>query len=146
VIVQYTSYHNRMPSYPRQIVIQEPLCSFMDHCEVYCSAACCGVEAFEVHPALLLRKVIDMNLAGADGATAFSMARHQMAGLRQYVASERIQTVDGEAPFWRSVENELPEFWLSMEQLVPWLVKWEAAFCEASHYGGLSGADRACAK
>jgi hypothetical protein len=129
----------RMSSYPKQIVIEEPLWGFMRHCEVYCSGACCGVEAFEVHRSLLLRKVADMHLAGTDGTTAFRTARRQMAELKRRVASEEIQTVNDEAPFWTSAGNKLPEFWLPLEQVGDWLVKWEAAFTEASQYGGLDG-------
>lgn len=131
--------HQRMPSYPKQIVIEEPLWGFMRHCEVYCSGACCGVEAFEVHRALLLRKVADMHLAGTDGSAAFCAARRQMDELRRRVATEKIQTVNDEAPFWSSARDQLPEFWVPLEQVGAWLEKWQAAFTEASQYGGLAG-------
>jgi hypothetical protein len=126
-----------MSSHPKQIVISEPLWSFMDYCDVYCSAACCGVQAFEVHPALLLRKVIDMNLATKDGSASFDTARRQMTELRQRVSSEPLQTVNDEVPFWNSETSELPQFWLPVEEVADWLAKWETCFTEASQYGGL---------
>ena len=69
--------------YPRQIVINDPLREFVEHCEVYCSAACCELKAFELHPALLLRLCIDKNLAGEDGGAAFREAWEQLL-LQQY--------------------------------------------------------------
>jgi hypothetical protein len=64
-----------MTDYPRQVVIESPLWDFMEHCEVYCSASCCGMDAFEVHHALILRKVIDENLGGKDGQKIFKVRR-----------------------------------------------------------------------
>lgn len=129
---------NSSINYPKQVVIDEPLWSFMHHCEVYCSGACCGVEAFEVHRAMLLRKVVDMNLVGLDGAASFCLARRQMTELRQHVASENIQVVNDEIPFWTSGAAELPQFWLSKEEVAGWLEQWEVSFDEASRYGGLA--------
>lgn len=126
-----------MSSYPKQVVIDEPLWSFMRFCEVYCSAACCGVQAFEVHPALLLRKMIDMNLATKDGSATFEVARRQMLELRRRVSSVALQTVNDEVPFWKSTTSELPEFWLPNDEVADWLAKWEASSIEASRHGGL---------
>ena len=39
-----------MSEYPRQVVIDEPLWGFMEHCQIYCTAACCEKLAFEVSP------------------------------------------------------------------------------------------------
>lgn len=126
-----------MSSHPKQIVIDEPLWSFMQHCEVYCSGACCGIEAFEVHPALLLRKTIDMNLASKDGSGSFENARRQMSVLRQLVSTVTLQTVNDQVPFWSREHSELPGFWLPVGEVADWLAKWEASFTEASRYGGL---------
>jgi hypothetical protein len=78
----------------QQIVIGEPFWSFMHHCEVYCCGACCGVQAFDVRPALLLRKTIDLNLAAKDGSASYQAARRQMTELRQRVFLEALQTVN----------------------------------------------------
>src|SRR5687768_11878899 len=126
-----------MSNHPKQIVIDEPLWSFMGHCEVYCSGACCGVQAFEIHPALLLRKTIDLNLATKDGSAAFEAARRQMTELRQRVSSQALQTVNDEVPFWKGESSKLPEFWLPIGEVADWLEKWEVSFTEASRYGGL---------
>ena len=128
---------NRMPSHPKQIVIGEPLWGFMHHCEVYCSGACCGIQAFEVHPALLLRRTIDINLATKDGSAAFEAARRQITELRARLSSEALQTVNDEVPFWSGEASELPEFWLPVDEVADWLAKWETSFAEASRYGGL---------
>lgn len=123
--------------YPKQIVIEDPLWGFIDFCEVYCSAGCCGIDAFEVHPALLLRKVADMNLAGAHGDTAFRTARHQLADLKHLVETHEFETVHTEIPIWRSVSAELPEFCIGQEELRNWLKAWDVAFEAASQYHGL---------
>ena len=120
---------------PKQIVIEEPLWGFMLHCQVYCSGDCCGSEAFEVHKALILRKVIDMNRAKLDGSAVFRLARQQIAELRQRVSAETLQVVDDEVPFW-TLERFM--FCLPKDEVVGWLEKWETGFEEASHYGGLS--------
>ena len=126
-----------MSNYPKQIVVSEPLWSFMDYCAVYCSAACCGVQAFEVHPALLLRKTIDMNLATKDGSTSFQAALSQMTDLRQRASSEALHAVNNNVPFWNCETSEVPQFWLPVDEVADWLAKWESCFIEASHYGGL---------
>ena len=128
----------RMATYPKQIVIGEPLWSFMHHCEVYCSGACCGIQAFEVHPALLLRKTADLNLTARDasGSAAFQTAWRQIVELRQRVGSVTLKTVHDEVPFWSSEPAELPEFWLPASEVADWLEKWEKSFTEASRYGG----------
>ena len=126
-----------MSRLPKQIVIGEPLWSYMHHCEVYCSGACCGVHAFEIHPALLLRKTMDMNLATKDGAASFQAARRQMTELRQRTSSEALQTVNDEVPFWKSETSNLPLFLLPVDEVADWLAKWETSFKEASGYGGL---------
>ena len=128
-----------MANYPKQIVVGEPLWSFMHHCEVYCSGACCGVQAFEVHPALLLRKVADLNLAARDGSgsVSFQAAWRQITELRQQLGTSTLQAVNDEVPFWSSESAELPEFWLLVGEVADWLAKWETSFAEASRYGGL---------
>src|SRR3954467_4981780 len=120
-----------MPRYPKQIAIDEPLWSFMQHCEVYCSGACCGIQAFEVHPALLLRKTIDMNRATKDGSASFQTAWRQMTALRERISSEALQTVNDEVPFWGSKSTELPNFWLPAGEVIDWIEKWEKSFAEA---------------
>ena len=126
-----------MASPPKQIVVIEPLWSFMHYCEVYCSGACCGIQAFEVHPALLLRKTIDMNVAAQNGSASFEAARRQMIELRSRLSSQALQTVNDEVPFWKGESAELPEFCLPASEVADWLEKWETSFTEASRYGGL---------
>ena len=127
-----------MSSHPKQVVIQEALWSFMQYCEVYCSGACCGIGAFEVHRAMLLRKVADMHLAGVDGSTAFREAWRQLAELRKSLASEPIESEHGDVPFWSHDGEDLPEFWLPSSEVSKWLEQWDTAFTEASRFAGLA--------
>ncbi|MFC1858159.1 DUF6331 family protein [Thermodesulfobacteriota bacterium] len=128
-----------MSEYPKQIEINDPLWAFMQHGEVYCSGACCGIQAFEVHPALLLRKVIDENLAGRNGSEQFKIAWQQLADLIRFVELTNLVSVNGELPFWNEERTELPQYWLPEEEVPGWLERWNDAFAKASKYGGLDG-------
>jgi hypothetical protein len=126
-----------MTVHPRQVVIHNPLWAFMQHCEVYCSAACCGTQAFEVHPALLLRKVIDENLRGGDGQKSFKLAWQQLIDLINLLSTTKLMVVHDEVPFWDEENTELPQYWLPKGVIPKWLSLWNDAFKKASRYGGL---------
>jgi hypothetical protein len=126
-----------MEDFQRQVVIPNPLWAFMEHCMVYCTASCCGIEAFEVHPALLLRKVIDENLAGGDGRHSFRLAWRQLEDLIRLIDTTQLQTRHDQVPFWNEEPTALPQYWLPKGQIRRWLSKWRDSFEKASHYGGL---------
>jgi hypothetical protein len=126
-----------MDEYPRQVVIPNPLWSFMQHCEVYCTGSCCGIDAFEVHPALLLRRVIDENLGGGDGHRSFRVAWQQLKDLIRHYNITPLLTLHGEVPFWNDEPGNLPQYWLPKNRIHKWFSEWSDAFEKASHYGGL---------
>jgi hypothetical protein len=126
-----------MSEYPKQIEINSPLWAFMEYCEVYCTGACCGIQAFEIHPALLLRKVIDENLAGKNGSKQFRLAWQQLVALIRYIESENLVSVNGDLPFWNEGNTNLPQYWLPEKEVPEWLERWNDAFTKASKYGGL---------
>jgi len=126
-----------MAKYPRQVVIHNPLWEFMEYCEVYCSYACCGEDAFEVHHALLLRRVIDENVSGKRGDKSFRTAWQQLKDLMIFLDTERLTILDHGLPIWSDEETELPQYWVSKEDFKKWLGTWNKAFKQASCYGGL---------
>ncbi|MHC1782393.1 MAG: DUF6331 family protein [Anaerolineaceae bacterium] len=126
-----------MPEYPRQIIIEKPLWDFMEYCEVYCSASCCGLDAFEIHAALLLRKVIDKNLSKTDGNQSFNSAWNQLIKIISHIDNLDLESTNHEIPIWSYENCKLPEYWLPENDIRSWLNLWNDAFTKASHYGGL---------
>ena len=126
-----------MTDYPRQIVIPNPLWSFMQYSEVYCTAACCGLGAFEIHAALLLRKVLDENLGGRDGNRQFHIAKRQLRDLIQYCEFTDLEALGENVPIWNEEPINLPQYWLPRDKIKGWLSEWNHAFEKASIYNGL---------
>ena len=125
--------------YPRQIVLNDPLREFVEHCEVYCSATCCELHAFELHPALLLRLCIDKNRAGEDGGAAFREAWKQLKELVCLVESTDMNTSGDQVPFWTQKNKKVPEFWLATEDVPKFFTSLSESFEKASFVGGLRG-------
>ena len=121
----------------RQIVIKNPLWDFMEYCQVYCSASCCGIHAFEVHPALLLRRVYDENLGGGDGHKLFREAWQQLRNLILFIDTHELKHVDGNLPIWSEEVTDLPQYWFPADEIKNWLSEWDETFVKASHYSGL---------
>ena len=48
--------------YEHKVKASTALAELLDSTAIYCSAACCGLDAFEIHRGLLLRKIIDKNI------------------------------------------------------------------------------------
>jgi hypothetical protein len=123
-----------MPEYPRQLIIKQPLWAFMCYCEIYCSAACCGRAAFQVHHALILRKVIDENLAGRDGSKLFELAWQQLRDVIAFVNATELICVHNEVPIWNDEPVELPQYSMPVKEFKDWLLVWDGVFTEAARY------------
>jgi hypothetical protein len=95
------------------------------------------MAAFEVHPALILRKVIDENLGGGDGHKSFRLAWQQLESIIEFVDTVELKSVNGELPVWSDEHTELPQYWLPENEVKDWLGLWNEAFEKASHNGGL---------
>ena len=120
-----------MSKYPKSIIIESPLWEFMSHCEVYCSAACCEKNAFEIHPALLLRKKIDINISGNDGEALLKKAWEQFKIINEKIINKDYGTKKGQIPIWHDIDNDLPEYWLYEDGAVEWFEQWNRAFEKA---------------
>ena len=127
---------------PRQILLDEPFLSFIEHSEVYCSGACCGVDAFEVHEGLILRKVIDWNLIDKSGNDKYSEARNQVSSICDFLSNNDLLSINEEVPIWCIKNNGLPKFWLPIEEVNSWFLMWMDKFEKASHHGGLSNSKK----
>jgi len=55
------------------IKISPALSELLDFSEIYCSASCCGLQAFEIHKSLLLRKIIDKNIESGNGLNWYNI-------------------------------------------------------------------------
>jgi hypothetical protein len=111
----------------------------MEHCEVYCTAACCGTQAFELHPALLLRKIIDINIATQDGSgsRAFSAAWGQLQKIRELASGTEFASINSEVLFWKSASSDCHEFSIPVDEVLTWLAAWDDCFSRASRTVGL---------
>jgi hypothetical protein len=125
-----------MSTYPQQIFIRRPLRDFIAYIEVYCTVECCGVGAAEVHPALLIRKSLDGNIAGFDGNAAFNEAKNQIEELSEMLDSLDIQCHEGQVPFWSELNSDLPDYWLNKDDAIGWVQSLHQAFSQASRHIG----------
>lgn len=128
-----------MSSYPKQIIVEKPLLDFLRHCEVYCSIACCGLQALEIHKALILSRVASENLAKRDGGNQFVLAQLQVQQLNQRLQPLVLEEVHGEVPIWDINESKLPLCWLSKMDALILFSNLEKEFFEAAKYHGLAG-------
>jgi hypothetical protein len=120
-----------MEKYPKEIVIEQPLWDFMEYCEVYSSAASSEKNAFEIHLALLLRKMIDENISGHNGGSLLRQAWKQLKALKEKIKSRNFKTFDNQIPIWKDIKSDLPEYWLDIEGIDEWFDKWEREFKKA---------------
>jgi hypothetical protein len=128
--------NEKKEKYPRQIVIGQPLWDYMEFCQVYCTAACCGDQAFEVHRALLSRKTIDYNLAGLKGREILRHAWWQVIEINRLLEDQGVQTFLDQAPIWKEGKDNLPAYWLDEEIVKPWFKVWQETFALAANIFG----------
>lgn len=103
----------------------------MEHCEVYSSAASSEKLAFEIHQALLLRKMIDENISGRNGSSLLRQAWSQLKILKEIIKNREFKVVDNQIPIWSDLKSELPEYWLEIEGIDEWFEKWDEEFKKA---------------
>ena len=84
-----------MNNYPKEIIIEKPLWDFMEHCEVYSTASSSEKQAFEIHHALLLRKMIDENIKELIAIGA-SVSANCGPCIKHHVAKAREMEIDEE--------------------------------------------------
>ena len=120
----------------KQVVVEKPLLDFLLHCEVYCSMACCGMQALEIHKALILSRQGLEDRAKRDGLGQFVLAQKQVQALNKKLQTLVLETINGEVPIWDESEAELPLCWLPKMDVLVLFSKFEEAFFEAAKYNG----------
>ncbi|MDP7287089.1 MAG: DUF6331 family protein [Phycisphaerae bacterium] len=124
-----------MAEYPVQIVVDDALWDFMEYCEIYCGGACCGIDAYEIHHGLLIRKSIDWNISDRSGEQKFNKAWGQLKELVHAAETTAPQAVNGQIAVWRKGGEEgWPAFVVDADDVIPWLHKWEEAFTAAAKH------------
>lgn len=110
-----------------QIKISSALSELLDFSEIYCSAACCGLSAFEIHKGLLLRKIIDKNISGESGINWYNELKIEIDYLHGYVTNLVIEN-EKEIPVIYPRNDKLPEYYLPKNELQHLLLRWQRVF------------------
>jgi catechol 2,3-dioxygenase-like lactoylglutathione lyase family enzyme len=106
----------------KEITIPEPLWSLLRCCEIYCVAACCGLDAFDFSP-----ENIQIWIAETDVKT-LSQVRHQ---LQEMIRSTSDQTCTyssnqlnfwGDYTAWKTLLNQWETLVMPSDQAIPILL------------------------
>ena len=113
-----------MREFRNQIKISEDLAELFDFAEIYCSAGCCGINAFEIHKGLLLRKVIDK---GALGVPWYNQVKSEI----DFHYSEAVASLaesEENVPIIYPRNDAFPEFHLKKNELIHFFLRWQRVF------------------
>lgn len=104
-----------MRTFNNQVCISEQLVELLDFCEIYCSAACCGINAFEIHKGLLLRKVIDK---GSDGVDWYNLLNKEVKKLSSELERLSVEDNEEDIPIIYPRNDSFPEYYLPYNELM----------------------------
>lgn len=110
-----------MREFKNQIKISEALAELFDFAEVYCSAECCGISAFEIHKGLLLRKVIDK---GPLGVPWYNQVKSEVDSLYAEAASS-LAGGEEDIPIIYPRNDAFPEFYLKKYEVIHFFIRWQ---------------------
>lgn len=114
-------YKECMQEFKNQIKISEALAELFDFAEVYCSPACCGISAFEIHKGLLLRKIIDK---GALGVPWYNQVKSEIdSHYAEVVAS--LAKSEEDIPIIYPRNDVFPEFFLQKNEVIHFFLRWQ---------------------
>ena len=116
-----------MREFGNQVKISSALSELLDFSEIYCSGACCGLQAFEIHKSLLLRKIIDKNIDGEDGVNWYNELNIEIDSLHRHVSNLAIDNEE-EIPVIYPRNDSLPEYYLPKNELQHMLLRWQRVF------------------
>jgi hypothetical protein len=120
-------YVDKMKDFENQVKVSSELSELLDYAQIYCSASCCGLGAFEIHKSLLLRKVINKKLAGESGIKWYGQLKVEIESLHELVS--RLELPDEyEIPIVYPTNDTLPEFYLPKNELQHLLLRWQRVF------------------
>ena len=113
-----------MREFKNQIKISEALSELFDFTEIYCSAASCGISAFEIHKGLLLRKIIDK---GSTGISWYNQVKSEIdVHYSEAVASLAEDAED--IPLIYPRNDAFPEFYLKKNEMKHLFLRWQRVF------------------
>lgn len=103
-----------MRKFENQILISPILKELLDFLEVNCSAACCGLQAFEINKSLLLRQIIDK---GSEGVSWYNSLISDVGATSEEI--DKISVIDPEQdiPVIYPENDSCPEFYLPYNEL-----------------------------
>ncbi|MDO3381530.1 DUF6331 family protein [Gilvimarinus algae] len=118
-----------MESIKYQVRVSDALAELLDFSEIYCSAACCGLQAFEIHRGLLIRKIIDKNLEGTSGIDWYNELKAEVDSLHHYISNLAVKDETEISVFYPQNTN-LPEFHLPKNELQHFFLRWQRVFTQ----------------
>jgi len=116
-----------MIKFENQIKISSSLVELLDFSEIHCSAGCCGLQAFEIHKSLLLRKVIDKNISGVSGIDWYNELKIEIDSLHEHLINLNLDK-ETEIPIIYPRNTDLPEFYLAKNELQHMFLRWQRVF------------------
>jgi len=116
-----------MREFKNQIKVSSSFSELLDFSELNCTASCCGLQAFEIHKSLLLRQVIDKNLAGISGVDWYNGVKEEIDLLHKLVSELDIGH-ETEIPVIYPRNDSSPEFYIPRNELQHLLLRWQRVF------------------
>jgi len=113
-----------MRNFPNQIEVSDELSELFEFSEIYCTAGCCGLGAFEIHRGMLVRKIIDK---GVDGISWYNKNRKEIDQLHDKVKDLPVGS-DVEIPVIYPKNYSVPQFYLPKNELQHFFLRWQRVF------------------
>jgi len=106
----------------KEVTIPEPLWSLLRCCEIYCVAACCGLDAFDFSSEHV------QNWIAETEAKTLRQVRHQLQEIAQYISDETYTYSSNQLNFWgdysawKTLLNQWEILVMPSDQAIPILV------------------------
>ena len=104
-----------MREFTNQIIISSKLAELLEFCEVNCSAECCGINAFEINKALLLRKLIDKENKRTEW---YNSIKNEVNKSYLKLKEMNIKNEEENIPVIYPKNDSSPEYYLSYEEIL----------------------------
>lgn len=114
-----------MRNFENQLEVSDDFVEFLDFIEIHCSAACCGLEAFELSEGLLLRFLLDKK---DDRKSWYKSTVFEIAELEEYLGKKKITDSELDIPFVYPRNDSLPEYYLPHNEVTLLLKRLKGIF------------------
>jgi hypothetical protein len=98
-----------------QISVSKELVELLDFFEVNCTAACCGISAFEINRGLALRIIIDK---GDKRREWHKCLKQEVANLQADISTLKINDPEEDVAIRYPTNTELPQYHLQHNELL----------------------------